>query len=93
MFRLISGVSISPLVDIYGFRVVMSFGFLYATAIALSAVAPTVGSLYFIFRMLTGKHLRQPERVKCLLQKKTYSFYLFIYIVYACEKNERGKNT
>ena len=57
--HLISGIFISPLVEIYGCRVVvMSFCFLYATAIALPPVAPTVGSLYVILGVLTGKDFR-----------------------------------
>ena len=53
--RLFPGIFISPLIDMCGCRAVaMTMAFVYATATALSALAPTIGSLYFIYSFLTG---------------------------------------
>ncbi|KAK2138233.1 hypothetical protein LSH36_3501g00008, partial [Paralvinella palmiformis] len=54
-FIFLAGGFISPFIDIYGCRpVAMTFALLYAVATTLSAFAPTIGSLYFIYSALTG---------------------------------------
>ena len=56
LLLLFPGGFISPFIDIYGCRpVAMTFALLYAVATTLSAFAPTIGSLYFIYSALTGK--------------------------------------
>ncbi|KAK2150220.1 hypothetical protein LSH36_418g02090 [Paralvinella palmiformis] len=59
-FIFLAGGFISPFIDIYGCRpVAMTFALLYAVATTLSAFAPTIGSLYFIYSALTEKVLTQ----------------------------------